>query len=193
MSPPDEHALRWRRRLLGEPMAAAYSLEAPMRDEARPPTVLWSVVALGALVAIVLACAFQIGVLIGSLVDGTLIGRTAAQSVALALGLTDSLRDSVLVSVADALLIAGGAFVAARHALHAPKLHGFLVAASILLVGAMLETEPSTAFASQFTLPAAFNLVLATLAGGWATRWPDSSRSARSLFAAWVRASRARS
>lgn len=171
-------------------MELASGFMVPGRGSSRPPTVLWSVVALGLVAVYGLAVAMVLGMLVGALIDGLFLGESFITSLGSAFDRFDWTDNELFSRVTDALVIAGGALVAARHALHAPKLHGFLVAAATLAVEGWMADEPLDSPVWQSAAVAAALLLLATWAGGLATRWPDSSPSVFAKLVARLRAMR---
>jgi hypothetical protein len=160
----------------------------PGRGSSRPPTVLLSVVALGLLAVYVLAVALVLGMLVGALIDGLLLGESFTTSLESAFDWLDAAGHELVSKAIDALLIACGGWMAARHAVHAPRLHAFLVAAATLAAERGMADEPLDSPIWQSAAVSAAFLLLATLTGGLATRWPDSSRSAFAALAARLRA-----
>jgi hypothetical protein len=158
------------------------------RESPQTPTVLWSVVALGLLSACGLWVAMALGMAVGTLLDGLRLDDPFITSLGSAFDRMDSAGYELFIQVTDVLLIACAALVAARHALHSPKLHGFLVAASILAVNGWMADELLESSLWWTVAVSAATLLLATLAGGLATRLPDSSRSVFAMLVARLRA-----
>lgn len=143
----------------------------------RPPTVLWSVVSLGLLSMVALWFALGLGAIAGATIHEMLSGESFAASLAIA-AKSEVLQKHKLLSISmDAIVLGCGGYVAARHALHAPRLHGFLVAAICIGIGGLADDFDNYTVMRSTLINVAM-LVSATLGGELASRWPGSSRSA---------------